>query len=112
MPLEHLTASERNVVAGCLRAVVEGPFFDDDEYHPMFGLSRVEMADLLARWPRLSESEDEVMRGLNNAMNNLLIWYGWQDEEPERGARLLREWTGATPDEIERVFYKWREGRG
>jgi len=111
MALEHLNEAERSVVLGCLRAVVSGPFFDDREYHTMFGLERSEVADILAHWQELSESDEAVSAGINNSMNNLLIWWGWQDENPESGARLLHHWSGTSPDEIERVYDKWRAGR-
>ncbi|MCE9553685.1 MAG: hypothetical protein K8T91_09985 [Planctomycetes bacterium] len=111
MALEHLDEAEQAIVLGCLRAVVNGPFFPDWEFRTAFGLKRSEMADILARWQVLSESNEMVSAGINNAMNNLLIWWGWQDDNPEQGAQVLKQWAGTTADDIERVFDKWRAGR-
>jgi hypothetical protein len=107
MALEHLTPDEQAIVVGCLRAVVQGPFFDDVEYHTMFGLERAEMAAILARWRDLPETDKDVFVGINNAMNNLLLWWGWQDENPQEGALVLQEWAGTSAEKIQQVYHKW-----
>jgi hypothetical protein len=111
MALEHLTEDERCVVLGCLRAVVSGPFFPDWEYHTLFGLERSEVADILSKWQELPESREEVFVGINNAMNNLLLWFGWQSDSLEEGVKTLQFWTGTSPEAIERVYHKWLAGR-
>jgi hypothetical protein len=111
MSLKALTEDERTLVLKCLRAVVEGPFISDGDFHSIFGLCRAEVAQVASRWPRVDESEAEVRQAINGSMNSLLIWFGWQDENPEQGETLLRQWTGVSAAEIERVFAKWRADR-
>src|SRR6185437_8327973 len=103
MGLNALTPSEWEVVRRCLHAVVEGPFICDGDFHPLIGLRREEAAAVATRWPVLDEGEEEVNLALNNSMNCLLIWFGWQDQDPQAGEELLRRWTGETAAEIERI---------
>lgn len=111
MGLEALTQEETEIVRRCLRAIVEGPFHSDGDFHAIVGLSRGEATDVLAQWPSLDEGLENVTLALNNSMNGLLIWWGWQDENPEAGEALLKEWVGASAEEIERIFCKWRGDR-
>jgi len=108
MALDALTPDEREVVRRCLHAVAEGPFITDGDFHPLIGLWRDEVARVAARWPALDEGEEDVGLALNNSMNSLLIWFGWQDDEQQAGEALLRRWTGASAEEIARIFDKWR----
>jgi hypothetical protein len=108
MGLDTLTPDEREVVRRCLQAVAEGPFISDGDFPLLIGLSRDEAADVAAKWPAWNESEEAVHLALNNSMNSLLIWFGWQEEDPQAGEVLLRQWTGESADEIERIFGKWR----
>lgn len=108
MSLKTLTEDERALVLKCLRAVIDGPFICEGDFHCLFGLERVEVAEIASQWPLLDESKKEVGQAINNSMNSLLIWFGWQDENPKQGETLLRQWTGASAEEIERVFAKWR----
>lgn len=111
MALEHLKKTEQDLVLCCLGAVVQGPFFNDSQFHAMFGLGRAEVASILTCWRTLPETELDVFIGINNAMNNLLIWWGWQDEDPEEGTHILRLWVGAPADEIQCVYLRWLAGR-
>jgi hypothetical protein len=49
-----------------------------------------------------------VQLAINNAMNALPIWFGWQDEDPDTASAILQQWTGATAQDIEQLFEKWR----
>jgi len=108
MSLKALTQDEQNLVLKCLHAVVDGPFICDGDFHALFGLERSEVAQVAAQWPNVNESNEDVQLAINNSMNSLLIWLGWQDEDPKKGESLLRQWTGASAEEIKRVFEKWR----
>jgi hypothetical protein len=108
MGLEHLTKDECETVLRCIRAIVEGPFLSEGDFHPIIGLERSEAAAVASRWSAVDESEEDVQLAINNSMNALLIWFGWQDEDPDSASAIFRQWTGATPQEIERLFEKWR----
>jgi hypothetical protein len=99
MSLLGLTQKERDIILRCLRAAVEGPFFPDWEFHTLFGLKRSEVAALLARWPALDDSDDEVRCAIGNSLNNLL---GYPHGIP------LEEWVGESESEVERISQKWR----
>jgi hypothetical protein len=108
MGLEHLTRKERETVLRCIRAVVEGPFLSEGDFHPIIGLWRSEAAEVAAMWPEPDQSKEEVQLAINNSMNALLIWFGWQDEDPDSASALLQQWTDATPEGIERLLDRWR----
>jgi hypothetical protein len=107
MALADLTDEQREVVRRCLDAVVKGPFICDGDFHCLFGLRRNEVEQAASRWPELDEADEDVRLAINGSLNSLLIWYGWQDEDPEAATRLLHQWTGASPEDIEQVFQRW-----
>ncbi len=101
MPLYQLTSEECEVIRRCLRAAAVGPFFEDLEFHTLFGLQRRELAAVLSQWPHVDDRLEDVDLAINNSLCNLL-WH------PHGHAGALYEWVGASADEIERIFEKWR----
>jgi effector-binding domain-containing protein len=104
MALSQLNAEEHEVVLRCLCAAVEGPFFEDEEFHALFGLYRHEVAAVVARWPEVCDTDENAALAVNNSLVNLL-WY------PHYQGRKLQEIVGATDAEIERILVKFRQGR-
>lgn len=102
MSLKNLTAEERELVLRCLRASVEGPFFEDVGFHTLFGLTRAEVAGVAANWSTIDECEEAVGLAINNSMGNLI---GYPHEVD---AQEAQSWIGADWHEVERVFNKWR----
>jgi hypothetical protein len=107
MGLEGLTKDEREIALRCIHAVVEGPFICDGDFPLIIGLERSEAAAVASRWSAVNESEAEVRRAIQGSMNALLTWFGWQDENPNSASAILQQWTGATPEGIERLLEKW-----
>jgi hypothetical protein len=106
MSLPQLTDLERDVIGACLRAAADGPFFPDAEFHTLFGLEREEVRAIAAKWPQVSEAGDAVPLAINNSLGNLLGY-------PHDQGGELQRWAGATYEEIESVFRKWRgDGHG
>ena len=75
-----LDDDDLEVIAGCLAATVNGPFFPEWEFHTLFGLVRSEVAEVAAAWPSLprltpdwcASPEAFQRKAVNNAVNNLL----------------------------------------
>lgn len=114
MPLAALDEKERNVVRECLRAAVDGPFFPDWEFHTIFGLTREEVKAVLMSWPELDETNDSVVRAINNSFNNLLgyparnkqeLWPNYISVSGIDLARIFDKWKGRPP----RASYKVRD---
>ena len=105
MSLSRLTAAEREIVFRCLRAAADGPFFDDDEFHTLFGLHRDELRAVVARWPNVSDADEDVALAINNSFVNLLGY-------PHYEGKVLSEIVGVGDDEMQRVFIKWQDGPG
>ena len=102
MPLAKLNAADREVVAQCLRAAVEGPFFPDWEFPILFGLERAEVRTVLAAWPGVDESQTTVRLAINNSFSNLLGY-------PHGREREWSRFISVSEDEVSRVFDRWRE---
>jgi hypothetical protein len=110
-----LDERERGVVRECLRATVEGPFFPDSEFETIFfGLTREDVRQVLLSWPALNESDDSVVRAINNSFNNLLgypaknkhaAWPKFISVTGMELARIFDKWKGRAP----RASYKVRD---
>lgn len=102
--LHALSPDEREIVRQCLNAAVVGPFFSEAEFSTIFGVDRAEIAHVLSSWPQLPPDEEVLELSINNAFANLL---GYPHGEAESWSQLIQ----AGPDEVERIFYKWRGHR-
>jgi hypothetical protein len=107
MPLSDLSEEERCVVHDCLRASLEGPFFPEWEFTSLFGISRSDLAQVVAAWPQVDEQAETVRLAINNSMNNLLGY-------PHGCERAWPEFLAVSRQEVERIYVKWcgRHARG
>ena len=100
MALSHCTDEDRQVIADSLRASVEGPFFPDWEFATLFGLERVEVAEVLRAWPGIDASDERVDLAVNNALGNLVgyphgherDWDCFLSVPPSRLLEVLKRW--------------------
>ena len=77
---------EVHVIGQVLRAAVEGPFFEDWEFHTLFGLTRDEAAAVAAAWPNVDLRDGTVQLAITNSMVNLL---GYPHEDDEAWRRYI-----------------------
>jgi hypothetical protein len=99
--LDQLSARDVEIVQECLIAAVHGPFFPDEEFHTLMGLTRAEVQQILAGWPAVDETDAQDL-AVNNVLNNLLgyphqEWDCWRDyvsAEPAEVAAILARWRG------------------
>ena len=101
MPLKDLTKKEQQVVAECLKASASGPFFDDDDFHIIFGLSRDEVNEILKGWPNIDDSDELTKRAINNSINNLIGF-------PHNKEKFWDEYISVPLAELEKIFKKWK----
>jgi hypothetical protein len=88
------------IIAESLRAAVVGPFFPDWEFSTLFGLERLEVAEIARAWPEVDESEERVDLAVRNALNNLTgyphgherDWDRFLSVSPARLTETLRRW--------------------
>ena len=101
MTLDKLTTKERNIIGECLKAAVEGPFFQNWEFHSLFGIDRGEVAAIVKAWPNIDESNETVRLAINNSIANLIGYpHGKQSE--------WKKYISATPQEALAIFRKWK----
>jgi len=102
MTLSHLSENECKVIHECMRAALEGPFFPEWEFELLFQISRDELAEILLRWPDLSDcNETNVRLAINNSMNNLVGY-------PHHRFDVWDKFLSVGPDEIIRIHKKWK----
>jgi hypothetical protein len=98
----------------CLEATVNGPFFPEWEFGTIFGLERNEVRQVLLSWPDLDETDESVVRAINNSFNNLLgypaknkqeLWSKFISVGGMELARIFDKWKGRAP----RTSYKVRD---
>jgi hypothetical protein len=104
MALQHCTDEDRKIIKDCLRATVEGPFFEDWEFHTLFGLTRAEVARVLQTWPDGDGRDRDVDLAVNNALNNLLGY-------PHREVQAWERYIGVPKARVTETFERWREDR-
>ena len=106
MSLADLNQKERGVVSECLRAALEGTFFPDWEFSTLFGLTRDEVRRVLSSWPHPDEDDENVVRAIDNSMNNLLryphrsdrkTWFDFISVDPSELAEILAKWKRKSP---------------
>ena len=100
MSLKDLNEQERQAVFQCLRATVEGPFFDDWEFQTLFGIDRAQVAGVLAAVPDLNESDETTSLAIAGAMGQLL---GYPHQQPEAWKRFI----SVTPKQLSAIYDKW-----
>ena len=97
---EHLTAHERDTIRAALGAAVRGPYFPDWEFGTLIGLTRAEVAELLATWPEAADSDLQDL-GVNNILLNLLAYPHGEDEALRRDVPVSRQ-------ELHVILERWR----
>lgn len=98
-PVAHLSEHERSVILECLRAVADGPFFGE-AFHSLMGLWPEEVARIVADWPQVDDSSEDVQLAINNSMLNLLGY-------PHRCEDVWSDWISVSKLEVGRVYAKW-----
>jgi hypothetical protein len=101
MALAKMSASDRGIIFECLTAAARGPYFSDADLSILFGLDRRELLRIVARIPRIDDSEPSVRRAIGHTLINLLGYpHGKGDE--------WSNWISVSPDEVEQVATRWR----
>jgi hypothetical protein len=89
------------IIGACLRAAANGPFFDDSEFHTLFGMDRATVAAVADRWPDVSVHDEDVSLAINNSLVNLLGY-------PHGHGRAWSEWIPASEPAVGRALARWR----
>ncbi len=103
-----LTEKECQIVATCLRAAVEGPFFPDWEFHTLFGLARTGVRAVADRYPGIDKCDEELTGNddswlaINNTLANLLGY-------PHGIEADWSFWIPVSRDGVEHIFKKWKQ---
>jgi hypothetical protein len=103
MNLEQLSDADIAVIGQALRAAADGPFFDECEFHTLFGLTRSEVRDIADAWPNVELRSSNVHLAVNNSLNNLLGY-------PHRQDSVWSEWIPVNRRQLGELFSRLRGG--
>ncbi|MEV7358070.1 hypothetical protein [Kitasatospora sp. NPDC091276] len=98
--IERMTEQELRIIEQCLDAAVNGPFFEDWEFHTLMGVTRDEIAAVAASWPSpptAPDGEDDVV---HSVLNNLLGY-------PHGVEARWHEYLTPTREQVARVRDRW-----
>ncbi len=100
----RLSADQRELVQRCISAALHGPYLDDDdEFEAIMGITRDELAETLAAWPKAAAHGSSVY-AVSNALNNLLGY-------PHGQWRQLSRELEATEQEVAEALAAWTTTR-
>jgi hypothetical protein len=100
MSVADLSPSEQLVVRTCLECVCEGELIQHDwEFETLFGLTPIDVREVLKAWPAVNEEDERVQLAVCNSLNSLAGLVG----ETELRGRLA---FGAS--EIRAILAKWK----
>ncbi len=71
LPVERLSATDIELISCALNAAVDGPFFDDEEFHTLMGVDRTEMRQVMADWPQQTVNNEAFHSAVCNSLLNL-----------------------------------------
>ena len=102
MALEMLSPDDQWIVRQALAAISQGAYLDDAAFSARIGVERAEIADMLARWPRVDDTRRDAPAGfaINNALNEICHglrlapdeWNRWFDVSRDAVAAVYRRW--------------------
>lgn len=95
--------SDRDLIRRSLAACAIGPFFEEWEFHALFGLTRPEFREAARRWKEEGKIDAEVELAVRNALANLSGYPHCMDNE-------LQEDFGVSRLRLHEVFSRWCPG--
>jgi len=101
MALARMSASDRRIIFECLNASVRGPFFSDRDLSVLFGLSRQELLEIAARFPRIDDRDRDVRRAIGHSLLDLRACAHDKTDEWDK-------WISVSPQTVKRVAGRWR----
>ena len=105
MSFADLTPQDKNVIYQCLKAVVEGPFIPDWEFHILFGRYRNEVKEVMDSWSEIDPNSENTQIAINNSLNNLLGY-------PHKRFDIWSDYISVSPSEVAEIYRKWRSEDG
>ena len=100
MSLQNLMPDEIKVIGECISASLNGPFFEGESLHTLFGLRHAELEEIALAWPNVNENQENVQLAINNALNNLLGY-------PHDCWNVWFEFISVPPDQLQKIYEKW-----
>ena len=102
MAFADLSPNEKQIVLECMKAIADGPYFQDWEFHTRLGIERPTLRRIISIWPAINDRSDDSdgFLAINNCLNE--ICHGIQIADPEWQSRFAH-----SKDEVKSTLHKW-----
>lgn len=100
-----MRGDDRDLIHRALTACAEGPFFEEWEFHTLFGMDRSELRRCAVRWSEGASVDPEIRAAVGGALDNLLDYPHDRDSE-------LETHLGISRSQLEEVFTRWLDVSG
>jgi hypothetical protein len=101
MSITELSYKDRETIIEVANATVEGPFFPEDEFQTLIGLSREEFKKIVNRCSDISKPSKLCKIAINNAIINMLGY-------PHGCEEVWSEYISVSSSELQKVFERWK----
>jgi hypothetical protein len=98
--LRRLSPRDQDVVRKCLTAALHGPFFPEEQFHSLMGLTRNEVRDVIRAWPDGAAPVEQDL-AVNNVLVSLL-------GHPDHEHQAWDDYVSVTREEVESILARWR----
>jgi hypothetical protein len=102
--LRRLSPRDQDVVRKCLAVALHGPFFPEEQFREVTGLTRNEVGRVARAWPD-GAAPVEQDRAVNNVLVGLLGY-------PQHKQQVWNDYVSVTRDEVEAILARWRGAPG
>lgn len=104
MRLDGFTDHERQVLAECLIAAANGPFFDEVDLRCLIGRSRSELLALASRLDGTTDCGEDIAGAVGLCLLNLTAY-------PHGQNGAWNQWFSATREQVAELDHKWEAAR-
>jgi hypothetical protein len=107
MAFKDLSATEKETVLQCMKAIADRQEIEDWEFHTRLGIVRPTLRRIISLWPDIDDSAEnsEEFLSINNCLNEVCNGVNIPATE-------WRKWFEQPKDEIKRTYHKWLKLRG
>ena len=107
MSFKELSASEKETVLQCMKAIADGPEIEEWEFHTRLGFDRPSLRRIISLWPDIDDSSknSDDFLAINKCLN-----------EVSHGVNISAadwpKWFTRPKDEVKQTYHKWLKLRG
>jgi hypothetical protein len=98
--LRRLSPRDKDVVRKCLAVALHGPFFPEEQFRSVTGLTRNQVDQVARSWPDGAAPVEQDL-AVNRVLESLLAY-------PPHERQAWNDYISVTRDEVESILARWR----